>query len=387
MEREGILNVLRVAPPRRAGIGAAETEKNVIVGDSDVLKRVWFCVKQVAPNDTTVLILGETGTGKELVACAIHARSARRDRPLVKVNCAALPESLIESELFGHERGAFTGAVARQIGRFELAHGGTIFLDEIGDLPLTLQAKLLRVLQEGEFERVGSGKTIKVNARVIAATNRNLLELIAKGTFRSDLYYRLNVYPVSVPPLRKRKEDIEALANGFLREVGAQLDKRFDSICPQTLADLQRYDWPGNVRELQNIISRAAVISTGRVLQLPEEWKMRPAPTEPPPVLTPSWENRVPKVDKSFQATRLDELERMHITRVLEQTEWRIEGPKGAALILGLHPSTARSRMIKLGIRKQSGARTFPVRSNKLADSESAGSIDGDLTKTSAMDG
>ncbi len=331
-----------------------------------MLKRVWFCVEQVAPIDTTVLILGETGTGKELVACAIHARSARRDRPLVKVNCAALPESLIESELFGHERGAFTGAVARQIGRFELAHGGTIFLDEIGDLPLTLQAKLLRVLQEGEFERVGSGKTIKVNARLIAATNRNLLELMEKGTFRSDLYYRLNVYPVSVPPLRKRKEDIEALANGFLREVGAKLDKRFDSICPQTLAELQRYDWPGNVRELQNIISRAAVISTGRVLQLPEEWKMRPAPTEPLPVLTPSWENRLPKVDKSFQATRLDELERMHITRVLEQTEWRIEGPKGAALILGLHPSTARSRMLKLGIRKQSGARTYPVRSNKL---------------------
>ena len=242
-------------------------------------------------------------------------------------------------------------------------------------------------MQEGEFERVGSGKTIKVNVRVIAATNRNLLELMEKGTFRSDLYYRLNVYPVSVPPLRKRKEDIEALANGFLREVGAQLDKRFDSICPQTLAELQRYDWPGNVRELQNIISRAAVISTGRVLQLPEEWKMRPAPTEPPPVLTPSWENRLPKVDKSLQATRLDELERMHITRVLEQTEWRIEGPKGAALILGLHPSTARSRMLKLGIRKQRGARTYPVRSNKLADSESACSIDGELTKTSAMDG
>ena len=222
-------------------------------------------------------------------------------------------------------------------------------------------------MQEGEFERLGSGKTIKVNARVIAATNRNLLEAMEKGTFRSDLYYRLNVYPVNVPPLRKRKEDIEALANGFLREVGAKLDKRFDSICPQTLAELQRYDWPGNVRELQNIISRAAVISTGRVLQLPEEWKMRPAPKKPPPVLNTVMGKRLrPKLTRVFKPLDWTSSRGMHITRVLEQTEWRIEGPKGAALILGLHPSTARSRMLKLGIRKESGARTDPVRSNKL---------------------
>ena len=323
-----------------------------VIGQSEAIERVIQQVKQVAATDVTVLILGETGVGKELIARAVHESSARRRRPLVKVNCATLPAPLIESELFGHERGAFTGATARQIGRFELAHGGTIFLDEIGDLPLNLQAKLLRVLQEGEFERLGSGKTIKVNARVIAATNRNLSEAMEKGTFRSDLYYRLNVYPVNVPPLRERKEDVEPLANGFLREVGWRLDKRFDALPPRALAELQRYDWPGNVRELQNIIERAAVISTGRVLQLPEEWKMRLAPKEQPAVSIPPLENIVPEAEKTFQTTKLDELEKEHITRVLEQTKWRIEGPKGAALILGLHPSTLRSRMQKLGLLK-----------------------------------
>jgi transcriptional regulator with GAF, ATPase, and Fis domain len=358
MECEEIGNAPHNGQQHRAASGAAGTGQNVMIGESDVLKRVWFCVEQVASIDTTVLILGETGTGKELVARAIHARSARRDRPLVNVNCATLPAMLIESELFGHERGAFTGATARQLGRFELAHGGTIFLDEIGDLPVNLQAKLLRVLQEGEFERLGSGKTIKVNARVIAATNRNLLAAMEKGRFRSDLYYRLNMYPINVPPLRERREDIEALANEFLREVGLKLDKRFDAISPQALAALQRYDWPGNVRELQNIIQRAAVITTGRVLQLPEECKLSVEPKKPEGVLTASRENSASKAEETFQTPKLDELVREHIMRVLEQTKWRIEGPKGAALILGLHPSTVRSRMLKLGIRKENGTRT-----------------------------
>ena len=358
MECEEIGTAPHNGQQHRAASGGAGTGQNVMIGESDALKRVWFCVEQVASIDTTVLILGETGTGKELVARAIHARSARRDRPLVNVNCATLPAMLIESELFGHERGAFTGATARQLGRFELAHGGTIFLDEIGDLPVNLQAKLLRVLQEGEFERLGSGKTIKVNARVIAATNRNLLAAMEKGRFRSDLYYRLNMYPINVPPLRERREDIEALANEFLREVGLKLDKRFDAISPQALAALQRYDWPGNVRELQNIIQRAAVITTGRVLQLPEECKLSVEPKKPEGVFTASRENGASKAEETFQTTKLDELAREHIMRVLEQTKWRIEGPKGAALILGLHPSTVRSRMLKLGIRKENGTRT-----------------------------
>ena len=220
----------------------------------------------------TVLILGETGTGKELVARAVHGQSARRERPLVKVNCSALPGELIESELFGHEKGAFTGATGRQVGRFELADGGTIFLDEVGDLPLKLQAKLLRVLQEGEFERLGSGKTIKVDVRVIAATNRDLMQAVQRGRFRMDLYYRLNVYPIGLPPLRERREDIGLLAEIFLREASRRLGRLFDPISEEVLAALRRYDWPGNVRELQNVIERAAVISAGRRLKLPEEW-------------------------------------------------------------------------------------------------------------------
>ena len=365
MEGEEIFNAPSETQPRRAVIAGNGTRENVIIGASDALKRVWFCVEQVAPIDTTVLILGETGTGKELVARAIHSRSARRDRPLVKVNCATLPAPLIESELFGHERGAFTGAVAKQVGRFELADGGTIFLDEIGDLPLNLQAKLLRVLQEGEFERLGSGKSIKVNARVIAATNRNLLKAMEKGTFRSDLYFRLNVYPVNVPPLRERKEDIEALANEFLREVDSRLNKRFVTISRQVLAELQSYDWPGNVRELQNIIQRAAVISTGRVLRLPEKWKLSLEPKKPDRLFTTSIRDVASKAEKTFQPAKLEELDREYITRILEQTKWRIEGPKGAALILGLHPSTVRSRMLKLGIRRESRTRPHRVKIKK----------------------
>jgi transcriptional regulator with GAF, ATPase, and Fis domain len=296
----------------------------------------------VASTDTTVLILGETGTGKELLARAIHARSKRSDRPLLKVNCAALPGSLIESELFGHEKGAFTGAATKRVGRFELADGATIFLDEIGDLPLELQVKLLRVLQEGEFERLGSSKTIKVDVRVITATNRDLRRAMAERKFREDLYYRLNVYPISLPPLRERKEDIAPLAADFLAEAGRRLGRPFDSIPQQVLEQLQNYRWPGNVRELQNVIERAALVSPGRSLRLPEGW-------------APAHEAIVSSTKRNGSRTEgltLEELERQHVLQVLRQTHWRIEGTHGAAALLGINPSTLRSRMHKLGIRR-----------------------------------
>ena len=318
-----------------------------LVGRSEGILKVLRQVNQVAETDMTVLILGETGTGKELVARAVHGQSARRERPLVKVNCSALPGELIESELFGHEKGAFTGATGRQVGRFELADGGTIFLDEVGDLPLKLQAKLLRVLQEGEFERLGSGKTIKVDVRVIAATNRDLMQAVQRGRFRMDLYYRLNVYPIGLPPLRERREDIGLLAEIFLREASRRLGRLFDPISGEVLTALRGYDWPGNVRELQNVIERAAVISTGRRLKLPEEWAV-------------SFEalsrTGAAEASRAIEArpreATLEELERSHILQVLQHTRWRVEGPKGAAAVLGLNPSTLRSRMHKLGIRR-----------------------------------
>jgi transcriptional regulator with GAF, ATPase, and Fis domain len=270
---------------------------------------------------------------------------------LVKVNCSALPGELIESELFGHEKGAFTGATARQVGRFELADGGTIFLDEVGDLPLKLQAKLLRVLQEGEFERLGSGKTIKVDVRVIAATNRNLAEALQRGRFRPDLYYRLNVYPIWLPPLRERVEDVGLLAEAFLREASRRLGRVFDPISEEVLEALKSYEWPGNVRELQNVIERAAVISTGRQLQLPEEWATVDSWNALTNVSMPTTGVRHPD-KRSLDEGSLDEVGRNYIIQILEQTRWRIEGPKGAATILGLNPSTLRSRMLKLGIRR-----------------------------------
>jgi formate hydrogenlyase transcriptional activator len=345
METEEIFDAIRKGQQYRPGIGGAVADENDIIGESDAIKRVGFSIEQVAPTGTTVLILGETGTGKELTARAIHARSARRDRPLVKVNCSTLPSDLIESELFGHEKGAFTGAIARQIGRFELADGGTIFLDEIGDLPLRLQPRLLRVLQEGEFERLGSGKTIKVDVRVIAATNRNLAEAMQRGRFRHDLYYRLNVYPIFLPPLRERREDIKPLAEAFLQEASHRLGRLFDAISKEVLQSLSRHVWPGNIRELKNVIYRAAVISPGTWLELPKHWAVpiRPFPRE---------FNRFSKL--SPQAATLEELQRSHILQVMQQTGWRVEGPKGAARILGLNPSTLRSRMLKLGIRKES---------------------------------
>jgi formate hydrogenlyase transcriptional activator len=302
-----------------------------IIGHSQALKYLLFKVEQVAATETTILITGETGTGKELIARAIHQASPRNDRPLVKVNCAALPTHLIESELFGHEKGAFTGAIMKQIGRFELADGATIFLDEIGELPLELQPKLLRVLQEGEFERLGHPRTIRVNVRVIAATNRNLKAEMNAGRFRQDLYYRLNVYPLSVPPLREHPEDIPLLVRAFVQKISKRLGKQIDFIPESTLQALRQYTWPGNIRELENIIERAVITTQDTTLhvELPETPAVAAAPTR-----------------------SLAEVEREYILQVLKAKQWRIEGPKGAALVLDMHPNTLRTRMQKLGIRK-----------------------------------
>ena len=305
-----------------------------IIGQSDAIKYVLFKVTQVAPTDTTVLITGETGTGKELVARAIHGASSRKDRPLIKVNCAALAPNLIESELFGHEKGAFTGAGARKLGRFELANGGTIFLDEIGELPLELQVKLLRVIQENEFERLGGTKTIKVDLRIIAATNRNLKLEVENGRFREDLWYRLNVYPVTVPPLRQRKEDIPLLVEHFVNGYAKKFGKTITSVSPRALQRFQNHNWPGNVRELANAIERAVIHAKGNVLHSVDRFEE--ASEEP-----------------AFSAKTLEEVERDYIVRTLENTGWRIEGPNGAAHILGLNPSTLRTRMVKLGIQRR----------------------------------
>jgi chemotaxis protein methyltransferase CheR len=280
-----------------------------------------------------VLLLGETGTGKELAARAIHEASSRRDRPLLKVNCAALPASLIESELFGHEKGAFTGAVSRQAGRFELAHGATLFLDEIGEMPLELQSKLLRVLQEGEFERLGSSKTIKADVRIIAATNRNLKTEVQKGLFREDLWYRLNVFPITVPPLRQHLEDIPALVDHFVKRFSKKVGKTITSISPAMMRSLQAYNWPGNIRELANVIERAVINAQGPVLRLAEDIQADGQSSE------------------AHEKT-LEEIERNYIIQILDQTRWRIEGQTGAAHILGLNPSTLRTRMVKLGIQR-----------------------------------
>jgi PAS domain S-box-containing protein len=307
-----------------------------IVGNSDELKYVLFKVEKVAPTDSVVLIQGETGTGKELIARAIHGASTRKDRPMVKINCAALPATLIESELFGHEKGAFTGAQARKIGRFEIADGATLFLDEIGELPLELQPKLLRVLQEGEFERLGSSHTIKVDVRIIAATNRDLHSEVQRGLFREDLWYRLNVYPITVPPLRDRRSDIPLLANSFIKQFSKKLGQTITSIEPQTVTELQNYHWPGNIRELRNTIERALINARGPVLQLVDK-------------LTDSTDEEVAVGNKT-----LEELEREIILKRLEETNWKISGTSGAAESLGLHPNTLRARMSKLNIRKDS---------------------------------
>ncbi len=313
-----------------------KTEYNFeeIIGQSESLKKVLHKIEQVAPSEASVLIHGETGTGKELLARAIHNLSPRKDRPLVKVNCGAISPGLVESELFGHEKGAFTGALQQRVGRFELADGGTIFLDEVSELPLDTQVKLLRVLQEGEFERVGSSKPIKVDVRVISATNRDLGEAVKKGTFRSDLFYRLNVFPLDVPPLRDRKSDIPILANFFLTKYSKKFNKQVRGIAPDAMNRLTNYAWPGNIRELQNLIERAVVVSHGSEMQFDEN------------VLGINVNPR-PSGDET-----LENVERNYIVRVLEQTDWVIQGKGGAASILGINPNTLRSRMEKLGIKK-----------------------------------
>ena len=307
-----------------------------IISISKKFQKVLKQIEQVAETDATVLITGESGTGKELIARAIHNISNRRRKPLVKINCAALPAGLIESELFGHERGAFTGAMERKIGRFELADGGTIFLDEIGELPLELQSKLLRVLQEGEFERLGNPKTMKVNVRVLAATNRDLESAIEKSEFRPDLFYRLNVFPIFCPPLRDRKEDIPFLIKHFCQKHEVRVGKKVNSIPSRVMAALTTYDWPGNIRELENIIERAMILSRNGSIEFGD------------------WIPMAKEVKSSkSKLLRLDDVEREHIIEVLKQTNWKVSGEKGAAKILGLNATTLEARMKKLGIKRE----------------------------------
>jgi PAS domain S-box-containing protein len=306
-----------------------------IVGNSSAIKKVFQNIERVASTDVTVLLTGETGTGKELFARALHKLSKRKEKVIVKVNCAAIPSGLIESEFFGHEKGAFTGAIARKIGRFELAHEGTIFLDEIGDLPLELQAKLLRVLQEGEFERVGGSETHLVNVRVIAATNRDLEKALEEGKFRQDLFYRLNVFPIQIPSLRERKGDISLLVKYFVMKYGKKMNKNIETVPKNIMGALEAYHWPGNVRELENIIERTVLITLGSQLDL-GEWLPKPA-------MTP----------KGTKISTLEELEKDHIEEILDLTGGRVSGEQGAAKILGLKPTTLEARMKKLGIEKR----------------------------------
>ena len=307
-----------------------------IIGQSSAIARVFDKIEQIAPQNTTVLLQGETGSGKGVVARAIHARSLRKDRPMVTINCTALPANLIESELFGREKGAFTGASARQMGRFELADGGTIFLDEIGEMPIELQVKLLRVIQDGEFERLGSPRTIKVDVRIIAASNRKLKDEIKKGSFREDLYYRLNVFPITIPPLRDRKDDIRLFVNFFVAKFNKKLGKQIETIPKESLEALESYDWPGNIRELESVIERAIITSQGSSLRILDNFDMPLKNSE--------------NSDTNVKA--LADLERDHILRVLQKTNWRVEGKNGAAAILDINPSTLRARMRKFGVHR-----------------------------------
>ncbi len=315
-------------------------EHAAMIGKSPAMLKLKSMIAQVGPTDSTVLIQGETGTGKELVARAIHDASARRERPLVKVNCAALPRELVESELFGHEKGAFTGALQQRRGRFELADGGTLFLDEIGEMPLEAQAKLLRVLQERELERVGGTRTLKVDVRVIAATNRNLQAQIDDGRFRADLYYRLNVFPLAIPSLRERRDDIPLLIEHFASRISRKLGR--PAMLPSRFVELAAsYPWPGNIRELENLVERALILGDGHARDAEELFAAAPIASEPPAA-----------VPMATAASTLEEMERAHILRMLDATRWQIEGDAGAAQKLGLNPSTLRGRMRKLGIRK-----------------------------------
>jgi formate hydrogenlyase transcriptional activator len=322
-----------------ARFGSADQDGNPrrfeqIIGHSPALESVLEQVEQVAPTDSTVLIQGETGTGKELIARSIHNLSSRCGRAFMKLNCAAIPFDLLESELFGHEKGAFTGAIAQKIGRFELADKGTLFLDEVGDIPLALQPKLLRVLQEQEFERLGSGRTHQVDVRLVAATHRNLVDMVKRSEFRSDLYYRLNVFPVPLPPLRARREDIPALVEHFVEIYARRMGKEIEHIPPETMSALVSYQWPGNIRELQNFIERSVILTSGNILHPPLACLKSAAEAE------------------SLGAITLEDAERDHIRKTLEQTRWVVAGPHGAAARLGMKRSTLYFRMQKLGISR-----------------------------------
>jgi formate hydrogenlyase transcriptional activator len=318
-----------------------------IVGNSPALLEVLRKVETVAPTDSTVLIMGETGCGKELIARAIHNRSKRKSRPLVKVNCGAIPTGLVESELFGHMKGAFTGALERRTGRFELADGGTLFLDEVSELPLDTQVKLLRVLQEHEFEPLGSSRTIQVNVRIIAASNRDLEKAIQEGRFRADLFYRLNVLPMTLPPLRQRRSDIPLLTHFFVDRFSRQFGKRITGVSQDTMQVLSEYSWPGNIRELQNVMERAVVLCPGTVLKLGRDLL-------PTTGAEYEREEEIAPGNGSQPGSSLESIEKNHILQVLKQTQGVIEGPRGAAKILNLHPNTLRSRMKKLGIERNS---------------------------------
>ena len=322
----------------------AREAQHPAVGESPAWRAALDSARRVGPTDATVLLTGETGTGKELLARTIHESGPRRARALVRINCAAIAPTLIESELFGHEKGAFTGAASRRSGRFELADGGTLFLDEVGELPPDAQAALLRVLQEREFERVGGSEVVRVDVRVIAATNRDLPSEVAAGRFRADLYYRLHVFPIEAPPLRERPGDVALLVAAFVEAAGRRLHKPLRGAAPETLAALEAYPWPGNVRELQNVIERAAIVARGDRIALEDLGPLRPSLSR---------EERAPA--KAPAAASLREVERLHIAQVLRETGWTIEGAAGAAARLGLRPSTLRSRMAKLGVRRPGG--------------------------------
>ncbi len=317
-----------------AGQDASPRRFEQIIGNSPALESVLEQVGRVAPTGSTVLVQGETGTGKELIARAIHNLSSRCGRPFIKLNCAAIPFDLLESELFGHEKGAFTGAIAQKIGRFELADKGTLFLDEVGDIPLLLQPKLLRVLQEQEFERLGSGRTHQVDVRLVAATHRNLVEMVKRNEFRSDLYYRLNVFPVPLPPLRARREDIPALVEHFVEIYARRMNKEIDQISSETMSELTSYPWPGNIRELQNFIERSVILTSGNVLESPLASLRNAAEAQ------------------SLGPITMVDAERDHIRKTLEQTGWVVSGPNGAAARLGIKRSTLYFRMQKLGISR-----------------------------------